>query len=770
MGAPYQTSFVIADRMNASTFPASPVTAPMLVNDGQDDEIDLLSLLDVLLDARWLIVGVTALVLMLGGAYAFLSRPVYEANMLIQVEDGKPGIGGAAGALGEASSLFDIKSPATAEMEILRSRLVVAKSVDNLQLYTTATPQYLPLVGSWLARHATSLSTPGFMGIKGFVSGNESIRLGLLEVPDDLQGQSLLLVATEGGFELRDPAGQTLVQGKLGTPADFGSGEEKGRILVSELKAKPGAYFDVVRYSRLGVIEQLQKDLAISEQGKQSGVIAVQLQGTDPKNIARTLSAVGTNYVRQNVERKSAEAEKTLAFLGDFLPQLKNRMEDSEVRFNKFRNQNGTFDLGTEGKIYLETTVKLQGDLLVLEQKRREQSSQLTAAHPIIQTLDAQIAAVNKEIGSLSSKVKTLPNTEQDLLRLTRDVKVSSELYLNLLTSSQQLRLVKEGKVGNVRVVDTPVVPERSIKPQRAQILAISGVLGLLLGMGLAFLRNSLRPGIKDPADIESATGMHVFATVPHSAVQDKLSKLIKAQAPGNHLLATTNPEDPGVESLRSLRTALQFAMLDASNNIVLFTGPTPGIGKSFSSANFAAVLAAGGKRVLLIDADMRKGHIHQSFGKKRGHGLSELITGTRTLGDVVHRAVAPNLDLLTTGVMPPNPAELLMSLATVQLLQDLSAQYDLVLIDTPPVLAVSDTQVIAPHAGTVFLVARAEVTTLGELQESAKRLSQIGVPVKGVVFNGLDTSRQRYGSYGNKYSRYRYTNYQYGKTADAQQ
>lgn len=752
----------MSDRMNA---PQSPLTAMPLAEMQDDDEIDLLGLLDVLLDARWLIAGVTVLVLLLGGAYAFLSRPVYQANSLIQVEDSKAG---GAGALGEAASLFDIKSPATAEMEILRSRLVVAKSVDDLQLYVSAAPKYLPLVGGWLARRATALSDPGFMGMGGYVSGKESIRLGLLEVPDALQGQPLLLVATENGFDLQNPDGQMLVQGKTGMPASFGSGEDKGRILVTELKAKPGAHFNVARSSRLGVIEGLQSSLIIAEQGRQSGVISVQLQGTNPQQIARILNAVGTNYVRQNVERKSAEAEKSLDFLSGFLPQLKKQLEESEARFNKFRNQNGTFDLSAEGGAYLSTAVKLQGDLLMLQQKRREQSAQFTAAHPVIQTLDAQIAAVTKEIAGLTSKVKTLPNTEQDLLRLTRDVKVNSQLYINLMTSAQQLRLVKEGKVGNVRVVDAPVVPERSIKPQRAKILAISGIFGMLLGMGLAFLRNSLRPGIKDPADIESAIGLHVFATVPHSAEQEKLTKLIKAQTPGNHLLAINQPEDPGVESLRSLRTALQFAMLDARNNIVLFTGPTPGIGKSFASTNFAAVLGAGGKRVLLIDADMRKGHLHQFFGMKRGEGLSELITGTRVLGDVVRRNVAPNLDLISTGTMPPNPGELLMSPATLLLLESLSGQYDLVLIDTPPVLAVSDTQVIASHAGTVFLVARAEVTALGELQESVKRLGQAGVAVKGVVFNDLDTSRQRYGGYGYKYSRYRYTNYQYGKT-DAQ-
>lgn len=755
----------MSDRMNAPQSAISATSGMPLAEPQDDDEIDLFSLLDVLLDARWLIAGTTALVLLLGGAYAFLSSPVYQANSLIQVEDSKPG---AAGVLGEAASLFDIKSPATAEMEILRSRLVVAKSVDDLQLYVTAVPEYIPLVGAWMARHATALSNPGVMGVGGYVSGQESIRLGMFEVPAALQGQPLLLIATEDGFELRGADGQLLVKGTTGVQASFGRDKNTGRILVTDLNAKPGAHFKVARYSRLDVIERLQKDLVISEQGKQSGVIALQLEGTDPQKIARTLNAVGTNYVRQNVERKSAEAEKSLAFLGDFLPQLKRQLEESEVRFNKFRNQNGTFDLNEEGKTYLEISIKLQTSLLELQQKRREQSAQFTAAHPVIQTLDAQIGAINREIGGLTGKVKTLPNIEQELLRLTRDVKVNSELYLNLLSSSQQLRLVKEGKIGNVRVVDVPVVPERSIKPQRAQILAIGGVLGLLLGIGLAFLRSSLRPGIKDAADIESGTGLHVFATVPHSAGQEKLSKFIKSQAQGIHILALTHPQDPGVESLRSLRTALQFAMLDARNNIVLFTGPTPGIGKSFTSANFAAVLGAGGKRVLLVDADMRKGHLHQFFGIKRGYGLSDLISGTRTISEVVNLAVAPNLDLLTTGSTPPNPGELLMSVGTVQLLRAFSSQYDLVLIDTPPVLVVSDTQVLASHAGTVFLVARAEVTSLGDLQESTKRLGQIGVAVKGVVFNDLDASRQRYGGYGYKYSRYRYTNYQYGTTADA--
>ena len=724
-----------------------------------EDSINLLELLDVVLDQRWLIAAVTAAVLVLGGIYAFLATPIFEANTLIQVEDSKGNPMGSM--LGDASNLFDIRSPTTAEIEILRSRLVVGQAVANLQLDLDVRPKYLPLVGRWLARRATEPSKPGFLGLGGYVSGNEELRVAHLEVPHAREGQRYAVVLTAQGYELHSPDGEVLGQGRFGEPLPFKDEGQAGELLVADAIGKPGATFYLTRASRLAVTEGLQRDLKLAEQGKQSGIIQASLQDADPARAARILNEVGTLYVRQNTERKAAEAEKSITFLNTQLPQLRQQLEASEAKFNQFRNQKGTFDLSAEAKVSLDAYVNLRVKLLEAQQKRQELAARFTSQHPAVQAVDAQIRDVNAEIAKLDARSKTYPNVEQDLLRLTRDVKVNSELYTSLLNSFQQLRLVKEGKVGNVRVVDVAAVPERPVKPKRGMVLALSGVLGLLAGLALAFLRNSLRPGIKEPGDIEDRLGLHVFATVPHSPAQEALAAQMKERKPGVHLLAALQPEAPSVESLRSLRTALQFAMLDAPNNVVLISGPTPGIGKSFTGGNFAAVLAAGGKRVLLVDADMRKGHIHQYFGLERGHGLSELIAGSQTLAQVVRKNVTPQLDLITTGTPPPNPAELLMSPSMVQLLQNLSAQYDIVLIDTPPVLAVADTQVIAPQAGTVFLVARAEVTSLGELQESAKRLGQAGVAVKGVIFNDLDISKRRYG-YGYKYSRYRYTNYKY--------
>lgn len=730
---------------------------PSLADQQDRDDVNLLGLLDIVIEARWLIAGITAIVLFFGALYAFLKQPVYQADSLIQVEQND---GPTSDALGEMAALFNVQSPASAEIEILRSRLVVGQAVDNLRLHLSARPDYLPFVGRWLSSRATELSEPGFLGLDGYVWGTESIRLDRLDMPAELEGTQLTLIATENGYTLHGPDGSELAQGTAGELVSFELQGAPAQIRIAALSAKPGARFIVIRQSRISMIKNLQSALDVSEKGKQSGVLSAVMAGTDPRRITNILNAIGQAYVNQNIQRKAAEAEKSLTFLDDFLPELKTKMDEAADRYTAFRDKHGTFDLGTEGSLSLNTSVQLKAQLFTLEQKRREQAALYTAAHPTMQVLDRQIAAVKKEIAELSKKISTLPDMEQQLLTLMQDVKVNGELYVNLLNSAQQLRLVKEGKIGNVRVVDTAVVPTRPIQPNKPLVLSVALLLGLMLGVGTAFLRNMMRPGVKDPADIESILGLNVFATVPHTAGQTTLHRLIMERRPGNHVLASTAPGDPAIESLRSLRTALQFGMLDAPNNIVLFSGPTPGIGKSFTSVNFAAVLGAAGKRVLLVDADLRKGYIHQYFGLQRAKGVSELISGAISPEEAIRPSVLPNVDLITTGVLPPNPAELLLSPAAPKALEALSSRYDFVLLDTTPILAVSDAMALASHAGAVFLLARAEVTTLGELEESAKRLRQSGARINGVIFNDLAASSRRYGG---KYGSYRYTHYEYG-------
>ncbi|NGM87302.1 polysaccharide biosynthesis tyrosine autokinase [Parapusillimonas sp. SGNA-6] len=736
---------------------------PATITKTQDSEdIDFLGVLDTVSSARWLVLSITLTAILLGGAYAVLAPPVYRADSLIQVEESDQSAS-SNHMLGELASAFSIQSPATAETEILRSRLVVGEAADELNLYITAEPNYLPLIGRWLSKHTTGLSDPGllgvdryidfagFRGLGGFVWGAETIRVQELEVPTSFENEKLTVEATETGYRLLGPDGELLANGKVGVPATFGARNE-GRVLISTLAAKPGGTFTVVRHSRQNVVDNLREDLVIEEKNKPSGVLAVSLDRRDPVEAAQILNAIGGAYVKQNTERKAAEAEKSLTFLEGFLPQLKRQMDAADNKYTEFRDEHGTFDLTTEGNLSLNTSVTMQTQLFELQQRRRELSAQFAPSHPTIVALDAQIAALQKEVSRLNAHIKTLPELQQRLLNLMRDAKVNGEMYAALLNSAQQLRLVKEGKVGNVRVVDAAVPPELPVKPQRALILAISAILGLILGTSLALLRSMMHSGVKVASDIEYKLGLDVFATVPRMQPSANRKLWSGNRSKLTRVLAEVVPDDPAVESLRSLRTSLRYALREAKNNIVMLTGPTPNIGKTFTSVNLAAVLGSTDKKVLLVDTDFRSGGIHRYFGLAREGGFSELISGDMTLTQVLHKSVMPNLDVITTGALPRNPAEALLSERARSLLQELSGDYDVVVLDSAPVLPVSDALSLAPHVGTLFMLARAEVTTLGELDESTKKLHQAGANVTGVVFNDFNASFHRFSA---KYAAY---------------
>ncbi|WP_454733009.1 MULTISPECIES: polysaccharide biosynthesis tyrosine autokinase [Cupriavidus] len=732
---------------------------PVVVAGPPEDEIDLVRYLDVILASRWLIASIAGVVLALGVAYAFLARPVYQADILVQVEDSP---NSANSLLGDVSSLFDVKALATAEIEIIRSRMVVGKAVDNLHLYISARPRYFPFVGAWIASRSGGLSEPGLFGFGGFAWAKESIDVEQFDVPESVEGEKFKLTALgEGRYRLEQPSLDTPLEGQVGQVLKVSQGVGTITLLVTDLKAKPGIVFDLIRSSQLQTIESLQNQLKIAEKGKQSGIIGALLDGTNPKLTANILNEIGEEYVAQNIKRKAAEAEKSLVFLGDMLPQLKAELERAEVKYNEMRNKRNTFNLSEEGKAFLTESVAAETSLLELKQKRTELMTRFTATHPGVQAIDQQIATMNAKVAGMTVRMKTFPNVEQDTMRLMRDVQVNNDLYVGLLNNMQQLKLVKAGKVGNVRLLDNARIPEQPIKPKKSLTVLLAAIVGLLAGVVAAFVRDALYGGITDSQDIEQHTGLSVYATVPLSVTQTALTEEIRQRKPGRFLLADRNPNEPSIESLRSLRTALQFAMLDADNNRVLLTGPTPGVGKSFISANLSVVMAGGGRRVLLIDADMRKGHLNQYFGKDRNNGLADVLIGNVSFEQAVHRDVFENMDFLSTGGLPPNPADLLLNERMVKLLDDVGKQYDLVLIDTPPVLAVSDTAILAARCGTVFLVTRFEKTTIGEVSESAKQLRQANADVNGVVFNGLDPNAYRYG-YGSKYGRYRYAYYGY--------
>ena len=337
---------------------------------------------------------------------------------------------------------------------------------------------------------------------------------------------------------------------------------------------------------------------------------------------------------------------------------------------------------------------------------------------------------------------------------------------IGALAAEQLLQLVEHlsdqlvrALYGSARIVDMPIVPEDAVRPNRPVVIAAAALIGLALGVALAFVRDYLFGGVRNADEIERRLGIDVYATVPASAGQRQVARRIAQRLPAPHLLSALDPHDPAIESLRSLHTALRFAMQRARNNVLLVTGPVPGAGKSFVAANFAALLAAGGERVLLVDGDLRKGYLHESLGIPRSPGFAELLSGTVAPEDAIHRNVLPNLDFAATGSMSEHPAQCLADDRIAALLDTLSARYDLVVLDTAPILAVSDAVTLGRHAGTVLLVARATSTRVAELGEAARRLAHNDVAANGVVLNGVDP---RTGRYGSRHGAYHYAHYRY--------
>jgi tyrosine-protein kinase Etk/Wzc len=724
-----------------------------------DDSIDLAAYLDLLFDNRWLIISIALAVTLIGAAYAFVTTPVYEANILVQVEDTASS---SKNLLGDLSSVFDVKTAATAEMEILRSRFVITRAVNNRALYITAEPKYFPFVGRWMARHKKELSEPGLFSMGGYAWGAESIDVSIFDVPTSFENARFILTAIGNGkYRLQMPDGSADIVGNAGERLT--KKVEAGTLVlqVDKLFSKAGAQFTLVRAPVLDTVEKLQTALRISEKGKQSGIIGITLEGTNPKKTANILNEIGGEYIRQNVDRKSEEAEKSLSFLDKQLPVMKQNLEQAEEKYNQLRNMRGTVDLDEEAKAILQQSVLSETKLVELKQKRDELLTRYQESNPLVEAINSQIRTLNAEINQVTARIKRMPSIEQDVLRLTREVKVNTELYTSLLNSAQQLRLVKASKVGNARLLDVAEPPLKPIRPKRAIVIAMAALAGLFLGVVGAFVRKNLFGGVEEPHEIEQILGLSVSAAIPHSDKQKLLYTEMQSNPKKVSVLAYEDPQDLAIESFRSFRTALQFSMLGAKNNIVMISGPTPGVGKSFVSVNFAAVLASTGKRVLLVDADLRKGYLQKYFGIGRNNGLSEIISGGLNVDQATHHSVVDHVDFISTGVLPPRPAELLAHPNFLDFLNEVSARYDFVIIDTAPVLAVSDALVVAPHVGAVFNVVRGGLSTIGEIEEASKRFGQSGSAVTGVIFNGLRPRLGRYG-YGAKSGKYRYAQYKY--------
>ncbi|MHB2110534.1 polysaccharide biosynthesis tyrosine autokinase [Raoultella planticola] len=704
------------------------------------DEIDLGRLVGELIDHRKLIISITALFTLLALIYALFATPVYQADAMIQVEEKQ-----ANAILSNLSQMLPDSQPQSApEIALLQSRMILGKTVDDLNLQTMVTEEYFPLIGSGWARligqKQSSISVSRFYVAIGSDEDTVKAKINVVDPSH--------YILSGDGFELKGTVGE-LVDG------------HGISIKIDSIDAPAGTIFDISSVTRLKAITDLQKALSVSDQGKDTGILTLTVTGDDPLLIKKILDSISANYLAQNIARQAAQDQKSLEFLNLQLPKVRSELDTAEDKLNAYRRQNDSVDLSLEAKSVLDQIVNVDNQLNELTFRESEISQLYTKEHPTYKALLEKRKTLQDEKAKLNKRVSGMPETQQEILRLSRDVESGRAVYMQLLNRQQELSISKSSAIGNVRIIDSAVTQPKPVKPKKVIVVLIGLILGGMFSVGLVLLRIFLRRGIESPEQLEEV-GINVYASIPvaetfSQKITQKTGRKRKGNDEAQGFLAIENPADIAIEAIRGLRTSLHFAMMEARNNVLMISGASPNAGKTFVSTNLATIIAQAGKKVLLIDTDMRKGYTHKLFNVSNDNGLSDLLSGKINIEKAIKKVPAIGFDFISRGMAPPNPAELLMHRRFDELIVLASQHYDIVVLDTPPILAVTDAAIIGRYAGTTLLVARFEQNTVKELEVSFKRFEQSGVSVKGCILNGVVKKASSYYGYGYSYYGYSY-------------
>jgi tyrosine-protein kinase Etk/Wzc len=723
------------------------VVNPQRVNE-DNESIDLGKVFHTILSNWKLIVICVFVAVILSLLYLRQARSVYSVDGLVQIESSPSASDALLGNSGLAG-LADLKSPADTEIQLIQSRFVLGAVVHNLNLDTALSSDQ----ERWYKRLLLPSSEKVDYAKNGvnYSRDGVSFHVAKFEVPFGLLDQAFKLNFLANGAYTLDIVekskiygfeNQGLLTGQVGQLLTVQLGGGTFQLLLQssspDLQKLNADAVYLTKKSLIQSIKDISSNLSVVEKGKQTGIVALVHQGQDRERIKTTLNEVMSVYLAQNVASRTEDTQQTLNFLDQQLPLLKKELESSENKYNAFREKNNTIDPTKEAELLLQQGVDLKTKKLELEQQGILLGQKYTSSFPLVAQIKAQIDAINLDTKELEDRVEAMPELQRQHLQLYRDVQVNTVLYTSLLNSYEQLKILKAGKTATVRILDQAIIYAQPIAPKKALIVLLAALSGGIVSIFLILLKSIVYGGVKDSEVIEAKTGVAVIATVPRSQSQ---RKMFSQRSKKIYLIAKEDPEDLAVESLRSLRTMVHFSLAKSRNNVILITGPSPEIGKSFLSANFAVICAQMGKSVILVDADMRRGHLNKYFNASTQSGLADYLKGNLECSDLCQPTGVSGLHFISKGNAPSNPSELLLADRFPSLVSELSKKFDYVIIDSPPILAATDAAIIARTAGMTLMVARYAQTHLREIELSMDRLSQVGTLVEGIVFNDVQST-----------------------------
>ncbi|WP_232831445.1 polysaccharide biosynthesis tyrosine autokinase [Pseudogemmobacter bohemicus] len=727
-----------------------PMTDPLSGNlSSNDRDPELFEILGHLWSGKYLIAAVTILALAVGAFLSLRANSVYQASALMQLETRSGAL-----ALPEGMQELlggDSKSGVATETEseIIRSRMVISAAVSELDLQKQITPLPLPILGQLPRR--LSLPDTGIALLAPYQWGNERLTADLFTVPDRWLGQSFTVTVTGAdSYSLVLPDGSRH-DGRL--RAELVLAESGVRLGIDDINAPVGRRFILKRLSLEQAVREVQREFTVTSTSRNSSILRLRFNDPDPRQAERVLDAIARAYVAQNISRSAAEAENSLSFIETQLPLARTEVERAEQALNTYRQEQNSIDVDYETRSLLERATRIEGELNALTLQEEELRKRYTINHPTYQLLMENRSGLERELEQVRKETAGLPETQKEIFNLTRDLDVAQQVYFQLLNRAQELRVVRASTVGSVRIIDTAYADGSRVSPRTGLYLAVAGGLGLVLGAAIVLLRRMLRRGIRGSEEIEKL-GLPVFGTVSYApGASDH-----RRQRGDLPIHALEHPEDLVVEAMRSLRTALRFGMLDTGSKAVLLTSAAPGAGKSFTAINLAVVTAQAGQRVCVIDADLRRGYLRRYLKQpKNTPGLAEYLSGEKQLQEVLHEGPVPGVSYILTGRYPPNPSELLMRDGFRTLLDEINPHYDLIIVDSPPALAVTDPVVLGRYVGATILITRHLETMAGEIEAVRRSFETAGSRLAGAVLNGYKQEEgSRYGGH------YQYYNYRY--------
>ncbi|WP_175695978.1 polysaccharide biosynthesis tyrosine autokinase [Burkholderia ambifaria] len=728
------------------------------------------------IDNIWTVVIIAAAVTIAASLYCVFATRVYSADAVLQVDRSNSG-----GLSIAAQPTVQTQQPATpmaqlsqTEIQIIRSRSVLTPIIEQYRLFVSVTPRTVPVLGQIAERFATpgQLAAP-WLGLSDYGWGGERADIAVLDVPASLESKELQLIALEhGGYRLADPNGRVLVEGTVGKEAT-GNGV---RIRITQLVAHSGMRFGVVRYNDIDAMQRFLRDLRVSEQGADTGLIKVSYESADPARATAVANDIAQNYMASHIAYRQDEATRMLAFVNGELPRLRTEMKEAEDKLTKHQATTASLQPASESQVYLQGIMDFDRQIATLSIQRTQMLERFTTESAQVRTIDQQLGQLNMAKRNFEARFASMPAAARQSADLTRDAKVAEQIYVAMVGKANELSVTRAGTIGNAHILDAAVRPAAPIKPQSAFIIPIGGVLGLMCGVLFVTVPRRFSSKIEDPVAVERRFRLSGLGVIPFSEEQVRLSRCLQqvdatqrepepcgdAAAPRipdgragvadeaappvcdlrATLLAMRCPQDVSVEALRCVRTAVVSEMADVPSKVLVITSPTPSTGKSFVASNLAVLLAETGSRVLLIDADLRRGNLAARFGQPRACGLADLLAGHIEVRQAIRPIIDDRLWFISTGPYTANPSVLLSTPRMNELLNEFRASFDFVIVDSPPVLAVSDASMAAGSADATILVLRANVQTEREIEETLSRLERAGARVIGPVFNAVAIRR----------------------------